>query len=145
MKRIEFGLLPLVLATCCVLCVVSAAQSRAAQNASNSIANTSWRGAIGDPAKGNSPAELRIVLQDGSLTGVLIGDGYEETFVITMIGVSNIRMKGVSVRDLKRQGRTFYLDTFNGELSPDGRQIKGTAVDSRGNGGRWEFSRTSGR
>jgi hypothetical protein len=133
--------------------LVSAPQAGAPQNQGRSLADSIWRGAIGDAAKGNSPAQLRMVLQNGNLTGILTYDGYEETLTITVSApVSTkvsapaaIRMKGVSFRDLQHSGRNFILDTFSGEVSPDGGQIRGAAVDAQGTRSRWEFARVNGK
>jgi hypothetical protein len=142
MKCIRFGLLTLLsMATCGVGPLMSAPQAGAPKTQSGSISDSTWRGGIGDAAKGNDPAELRIILQNGSLIGLLKTSEYEETLSITLSAPPGIRMKGTSVRDLKREGRNFTLDTFTGELSPDGRQIRGAAVDTAGTRSRWDFAR----
>ncbi len=111
------------------------------QNLVQALANSSWTGAVGYSAKGNDPANLKIVLQSGNLTGMLSYDGFEETLAITVSAPSTIQMKGVSYRDLQREGRSFNLDVLNGELSKDGATISGSGTDSQGTRSRFEFHR----
>jgi hypothetical protein len=124
---------------------MSSPRAATPQDLSASLAGTYWDGALGDVAKGSTPAKLNIVLKNGDLTGILTSDGSEETFLITVSSPRGIRMKGLSVRDLTRQGRSFYLDTFTGELSQDGHVISGSAIDTAGSRSRWEFRRVSGK
>jgi hypothetical protein len=98
-------------------------------------------GAMGDVAKGNSPAHLRIVLQKGNLTGFLTYDGFEETLSVSVSAPSSVRLKDVSFRDLQRVGRGFDLESLSAELSQDGRGISGTA----GTRSRFEFRRVNAK
>ena len=138
MKPIGFSLLTCI-ALGAVSLLMSAPQGAAPKSAAGSMANTNWRGAIGE-ARGNEPATFKIVSQDGNLRGILTYEDYEETLDVIVSG-SSVRMKGVSFRDLSRQGRPFNLDTFNGQISQNGRVIRGQARDSQGNGSSWEFTR----
>ena len=123
-------------------------QANAAQDLVLSLADSSWVGARVDHAKGNSPAQLKIVQQKGNLTALLTCDGVEETLVVTVSAPSTIQLKGVSFRDLQYSGRdaplVFPLDNFTAELS-DGRTINLTGVDSQGGHSRFEFRRVSSR
>jgi hypothetical protein len=126
----------------------SAPLANAAANPLLSLADSSWAGAKVDRAKGNSPAQLKIVQEKGNLTALLTCDGVEETLVVTVSAPSTIQLKGVSFRDLQYSGRdaplVFPLDNFTAELS-DGRTINLTGVDSQGGHSRFEFRRVSSR
>ena len=146
MKCMRFALLPLLLiAWSGEWRLMSAPQAGGPQSLIRSIADSSWDGAMGDAAKGNSPAQLKIVLQKGNLTGFLAYDGYEETLSVTISAPSSIRLKGISYRDLQHGSRPFNLDTLSAELSQDGRRLTGTAIDTQGTRSRFEFRRTSAR
>jgi hypothetical protein len=121
--------------------VTSAAQGTADQNSARSLADSSWDGAIGDAAKGNSPAQLKFAMQKGSLTALLTYAGYEETLAVTVTGPSTVQMKGVSYRDLQNEHRRFNLDTMNAEVSLYGKRLSGTSSDNEGGRSRFEFRR----
>jgi hypothetical protein len=129
--------------------LLSAPSANAAQNLVLSLADSSWIGARVDRAKGNSPAQLKIIQQKGNLTALLTCDGVEETLAITVSAPSTILLKGISFKDLQYSGRDFPLefplDTFTAELSQDGRAINCTGVDSQGAHSRFEFRRVSSR
>ena len=112
-------------------------QSDSEQDLFRSLADSSWDGAMGDVAKGNSPAQLRIILEKGKLTGLLTYDGFEETLSVTLSPPSAVRFKGVSYRDLQGEHRTFDLDTLNAEISLYGKRLSGR-TDTRS---RFEFRR----
>jgi len=142
MKCIRFGLLPfLLIAWSGVGRLMSAPQASTPQSLVRSIADSTWDDAMGDVAKGNSPAQLRIVLQKGSLIGFLTYDGFEETLSVSVSAPSSIRLKDVSFRDLQRAGRGFNLELFSAELSQDGRRISGTT----GTRSRFEFRRVNAK
>jgi hypothetical protein len=129
--------------------LLSVPQVNAAQNLVLSLADSSWVGARVDHAKGNSPAQLKIVQQKGNLTALLTCDGVEETLIITVSAPSTILLKGISFKDLQYSGRdvplVFPLDSFTAELSQDGRAISLAGVDSQGANSRFEFRRGSSR
>jgi len=129
--------------------LLSAPQANAAQNLVLSLADSSWVGARVDRAKGNSPAQLKIVQQKGNLTALLTCDGVEETLAITVSAPSTILLKGISFKDLQYSGRdvplVFPLDSFTAELSQDGRAISLAGVDSQEANSRFEFRRVSCR
>ena len=138
MKHIRVGLLPvLLMAYLGAGRLMSAPQSNAEQNLTRAIADSSWNGAMGDVAKGSSPADLKIVLQKGKLTGLLTYAGFQETLSVPVSAPSSIRLKGVSVRDLQGARRGFDLETLNAELSQDGRRLSGI-TETRS---RFEFRR----
>ena len=129
--------------------LLSAPQANAAENPILSLAGSSWVGARVDRAKGNSPAQLKIVQEKGNLTALLTCDGVEETLAITVSAPSTIQLKGVSFKDLQYSGRdvplVFPLDNFTGVLAQDGRGISLAGVDSQGAHSRFEFRRVSSR
>jgi hypothetical protein len=129
--------------------LLSAPQANAAQNLVLSLADSSWVGARVDRAKGNSPAQLKIVQQKGNLAALLTCDGVEETLAITVSATSTILLKGISFKDLQYSGRdvplVFPLDGFTAELSQDGRAISLAGVDSQGANSRFEFRRVGSR
>lgn len=114
------------------------------QNLVQSLANTHWDGAVGYSAKGNSPAKLEIRGQNGSLTGSLSYDGFEETLAITVTAPAGIRLKGVSFRDLQGQHRQFGLDDLTGQITQGGHVISGKGADNQGTRSTFEFRRVSG-
>jgi len=128
-----------------VLLLMSAPRAATPQKPGPSLAGTFWDGALADVSKGSMPAKLNFILKNGDLTGLLVSDGSEETFLVTISAPTGIHMKGLACRDLTSQGRKFYLDTFAGELSQDGHTISGTATSQGGTRSRWEFRRVSGR
>ena len=134
--------LMLILVTCGggtrLLC---APQGTAEQNSARSLADSSWDGAMGDAAKGNSPAQLKFAVQKGSLMALLTYAGYEETLAVIVTGPSTIQMKGVSYRDLQNEHRRFNLDTMNAEVSLYGKRLSGTSSDNQGGRSRFEFRR----
>jgi hypothetical protein len=119
--------------------LMSAPQGTAEQNSARSLADSSWDGAMGDAAKGNSPAQLKFAMQKGKLTALLTYAGYEETLSVTITGPSTIQMKGVSYRDLQNEHRRFNLDTMNAEVSLYGKRLSGTSSDNEGGRSRFEF------
>jgi hypothetical protein len=121
--------------------LMSAPQGTAEQNSARSLADSSWDGAMGDAAKGNSPAQLKFAMQKGKLTALLTYAGYEETLSVTITGPSTIQMKGVSYRDLQNEHRRFNLDTMNAEVSLYGKRLSGTSSDNEGGRSRFEFRR----
>jgi hypothetical protein len=129
--------------------LLSAPQANAFQNLILSLANSSWVGARVDRAKGNSPAQLKIVQQKDNLTALLTCDGVEETLAITVSAPATIQLKGISFKDLQYSGRDvpldFPLDSLTAELSPDGRGISCSGVDSQGTHSRFEFRRVGSR
>jgi hypothetical protein len=134
-------ILILLMASGGALRVTSAAQGTADQNSARSLADSSWDGAIGDAAKGNSPAQLKFAMQKESLTALLTYAGYEETLAVTVTGPSTVQMKGVSYRDLQNEHRRFNLDTMNAEVSLYGKRLSGTSSDNEGGRSRFEFRR----
>jgi len=127
MKSTRLGLLPLLLtAYLGAGRLMSAPQLNPEQNLARAIADSSWNGAMGDVAKGSSPADLKIVLQKGKLTGFPTYAGFEETLSVTVSAPSAFAKKGDSVRDLQGARRGFDLETSNAELSQDGRRLSGT-------------------
>jgi hypothetical protein len=72
------------------------------------------------------------------LTGVLAFNGFEETVSITLTSATDIEIQGTSVRDLLREGRRFDPYLMRGQLSADGRSMRGS-----GPGVRFELRRTS--
>jgi hypothetical protein len=119
--------------------LTSAAQGTAEQNSARSLADSSWDGAMGDAAKGNSPAQLKFVQQKGNLTALLTYAGYEETLSVTVTGPSTIQMKGVSYRDLQNEHRRFNLDMMTAEISLYGKRLSGTSTDNQGGRSRFDF------
>jgi hypothetical protein len=98
----------------------------ASPNLAKSLIGSNWNGAIAESQKGGTPAQLRIVQQNGGLNAILDYENFEEVLAITLTAPSNIQMRGVSYRDLGKLGpRGFTLDTAQGEISPDGRGIQG--------------------
>jgi hypothetical protein len=140
MNYLRWSLFPLLFIAWCVEPgLMCAPQASSSETLIRSIADSSWNGAMGDVAKGNSPAQLRIVLQKGKLIGYLTYDDFEETLAVAVSARSKIQLKGVSVRDLQGAGRGFDLETLNAELSQDGRRLSGTT----GTRSRFEFRRKS--
>ena len=90
-----------------------------------SLIGSNWDGAIAESQKGGTPAQMRIVQQNGALTAILDYEGFEEVLAVTLTAPSGIQMRGTSVRDLQNQRRRFDLDTAQGEISPDGRRMQG--------------------
>jgi hypothetical protein len=121
--------------------LTSAAQGTAEQNSARSLADSSWDGAMGDAAKGNSPAQLKFTQQKGNLTALLTYAGYEETLSVTVTGPSTIQMKGVSYRDLQNEHRRFNLDMMTAEISLYGKRLSGTSTNNQGGRSRFEFRR----
>jgi hypothetical protein len=119
--------------------LLGAPQGTAEQNSARSLADSSWDGAMGDAAKGNSPAQLKFAVQKGSLMALLTYAGYEETLAVTVTGPSTIQMKGVSYRNLHNEHRRFNLDTMNAEISLYGKRLSGTSSDNQGGRSRFEF------
>jgi hypothetical protein len=112
------------------IAMLACAQTRPSNNSgAGSLADTQWKGIYGSGTSANIPATLHIVSQNGTLTGTLTYDGYEETVAITSTSPQAVRIKGVSYRDT-RGGRSFYLDTFSAQISPDGRSLNGTGGDT---------------
>jgi hypothetical protein len=137
------GVLLLILVMACggEMRLLSAPQGTAEQNSARSLADSSWDGAMGDAAKGNSPAQLKFAMRKGSLMALLTYAGYEETLAVTVKGPSTIQMQGVSYRDLQNEHRRFNLDTMNGEVSLYGKHLSGMSSDSQGGRSRFEFRR----
>ena len=127
----------------------AAQEAEGARNPASTLAGSSWVGVKVNRAKGNSPAELKISQQNGTLTALLTCDNVAETLTVTLPTPSTLQLKGVSFADLKYSGRTvpldFSLDSFSAELSQQGQQLSLTGVDSRGSHSRYEFRRASGR
>ena len=121
--------------------LLSAPQGTAEQNSARSLADSAWDWAMGDAAKGNSPAQLKFAMQKGSLMALLTYAGYEETLAVTVTGPSTIQMTGVSYRDLQNEHRRFNLDMMNSEISLYGKRLSGTSTDSQGRRSRFEFRR----
>lgn len=121
--------------------LLSAPQGTAEQNSTRSLADSSWDGAMGDAAKGNSPAQLKFLQQKSGLTALLSYAGYEETLAVTVTGPSTIQMKGVSYRDLQNEHRRFNLDMMNAEITLYGKRLSGMSSDSQGGRSRFEFRR----
>jgi hypothetical protein len=121
--------------------LMSAPQGTAEQNSARSLADSSWDGAMGDAAKGNSPAQLKFAMQKGNLMALLTYAGYEETLAVTVTGPSTIQMKGISYRDLQNEHRRFNLDMMNAEISLYGKRLSGMSTDSQGGRSRFEFRR----
>ena len=121
--------------------VVERAQGTAEQNSARSLADSAWDWAMGDAAKGNSPAQLKFGQQKGHLMAVLTYAGYEETLSAIVTGPSTIQLKGVSYRDLKSEHRRFNLDMMNAEISLYGKRLSGTSTDNQGGRSRFEFRR----
>jgi hypothetical protein len=121
--------------------LLSAPQGTAEQNSARSLADSAWDGAMGDAAKGNSPAQLKFAMQKGSLMALLTYAGYEETLAVTVTGPSTIQMKGISYRDLQNEHRRFNLDMMNAEISLYGKRLSGMSTDSQGGRSRFEFRR----
>lgn len=134
-------LMLIVMMACGGEMLLSARQGTAEQNSARSLADSSRDGAMGDAAKGNSPAQLKFVQQKGNLTAVLTYAGDEETLAVTVTGPSTIQMKGVSYRDLKNEHRRFNLDMMNAEVSLYGKRLSGTSSDNQGGRSRFEFRR----
>jgi hypothetical protein len=121
--------------------LLRAPQGTAEQNSARSLVDTSWDGAMGDAAKGNSPAQLKFAMQKGSLMALLTYAGHEETLAVTVTGPSTIQMKGVSYRDLQNEHRRFNLDMMTAEVSLYGKRLSGTSSDNQGGRSRFEFRR----
>jgi hypothetical protein len=100
-----------------------------AQSSPASLSGTQWKGIYASGRQSNIPATLSIYSQNGSMMGTLTYDGYVETVAITANGPRALRMKGVSYKDT-RGGRSFYLDSFNAEISADGHAINATGGDA---------------
>lgn len=142
MKYVKASLVLFLLMACGgTLRLIGAPQGSAEQNSARSLADSSWDGAMGDAAKGNSPAQLKFVQQKGGLMALLTYAGYEETLAVTVTGPTTIQMKGVSYRDLQNEHRRFNLDTMNAEVSLYGKRLSGTSSDSQGGRSRFEFRR----
>jgi hypothetical protein len=97
----------------------------ASQNFVRSLIGSNWNGAIAESQKGGSPAQMRIVQQNGAPTAILTWEGFEEVLALTFTAPSGIQMRGTSFRDLSNQGRSFTLDRAQGEVSPDGQRMQG--------------------
>jgi hypothetical protein len=110
------------------IAMIAGAQPRGG-SATGGLADTEWKGMYGSGTRSNQPASLHVFSRNGSLSGTLTYDGYEETVAITATGPRTLRIKGVSYRDL-RGGRSFFLDTFTAQISPDGRSLNGTGGDT---------------
>jgi hypothetical protein len=108
---------------------LTAAIAAAQSSAGASLSGTQWKGTYASGTTSNTPATLSIHSQNGSLTGTLTYDGYEETVAITTNGPLKLRIKGVSGRDT-RGGRSFYLDNFSAQISADGRSMDATGGDT---------------
>lgn len=148
--RVRFVFLALlVMALPRVQHLLAAPEASTAPNVTASLADSSWVGARIGRAKGNSPAQLRILQENGRLTALLTCDAVEETLAITASAPSTLQLKGISFKDLKYSGRTFPLDfslhTFTADLSQQGQQLTLTGVDSRGAHSRYEFRRVSSK
>jgi hypothetical protein len=90
-----------------------------------SLAGSNWEGSVSD-AKGGEPAKLRILQQNGPLKGVLAYNGFEETVSIILTSSTGIEIQGTSARDLLREGRRFDPYLMRGQLSADGRSMRGS-------------------
>jgi hypothetical protein len=127
----NLGWLCLVASVAMVACGQTRPVSGGASNnpSTSSPADTQWTGIYGSGTSANIPATLRVTSQNGSLTGTLTYDGYEETVAITSTGPKTLLIKGVSYRDLQG-GRTFNLDNFAVQVSADGNSMNGTGGDA---------------
>ncbi len=114
-----------------------------------SLADGSWIGSKVNRAKGNSPAQLKFLQQNGNWMAFLACDGYEETLTVTVSAPSTIQLKGVSFKDIKSSGRTipldFALDTFTAEFPQQGQALSLAGVDTRGARSRYEFRRANSK
>lgn len=127
----NLGWLCLVASAAMVACGHTGPISGGSSNNSStsSPANTQWTGTYGSGTSANIPATLRVTSQNGSLTGTLTYDGYEETVALTSTGLRTLLIKGVSYRDLQG-GRTFNLDNFTVQVPPDGNSMNGEGGDT---------------
>lgn len=91
----------------------SAAPLPASPNQARALMGSNWQGGIAESQKGATPAQLRIVQQNGALNAILVYEQFEEVLAIT-------------------------LDTAKGEISSDGHTIQGT-IDGR----RFDFHRVN--
>ncbi|HUI81916.1 MAG TPA: hypothetical protein VLY24_28540 [Bryobacteraceae bacterium] len=125
----SLGLLCLVASIAMVACGQTRPVSGGSSDNSSasSPTDTQWKGIYGSGTSANIPATLSVHSQGGS--GTLTYDGYEETVAITSTGPRTLSMKGVSYRDL-HGGRTFNLDTFTLQISPDGNSMNGNGGDT---------------
>jgi hypothetical protein len=108
------------------------------QTVSLPVGTSLWRGAVG-----SSAATLDLVQSTpAGWLGRMTYQGVIEDLAVTVRDDGTVVLMGKSYRRLKGNG-SFALDTFDGRLSPDGQQLAGSYVDSRGNRGRWAVARTS--
>ena len=97
-----------------------------------------WHGKIG-----RNEAKLFITRASKQLSGKMVFGGFEEKLSVNLKnndGKVVIVLKGTSYKRLKSKGR-FYLDTFYGKLSSDGRHIKGNYIDAAKRKGKWSVSK----
>jgi hypothetical protein len=97
----------------------------ASPNLMRSLIGSNWDGAIAESQKGGTPAQLRIVQQNGALNAILVYEQFEEVLSVTLTAPSHVQMRGTSYRDLENQRRRFTLDNAQGEISSDGRAMQG--------------------
>ena len=110
----------------------------APETAVRALIGSNWRGAIAEAQKGGTPAQMRIVQQNGTPTALLEYEDFEEVLTLTLTAPSGIQMHGTSVRDLSNQRRGFNLDNGQGQISPDGRRMQGVI-----GGQHFDFSRVN--
>ncbi|MBC8550814.1 MAG: hypothetical protein H8D23_14310, partial [Candidatus Brocadiales bacterium] len=90
---------------------------------------------------------LFITRANKQLSGKMIYGGIEEKLSVNLKnndGKIVIVLKGTNYKRLKGKGR-FYLDTFYGTLSGDGRSIKGEYIDTAKRKGKWSVLKLSPR
>jgi hypothetical protein len=110
----------------------------APESAVRALIGSNWRGAIAEAQKGGTPAQMRIVQQNGAPTVLLDYENFEEVLTLTLTAPSGIQMHGTSVRDLLNQRRGFNLENGQGQISADGRRMQGVI-----GGQRFDFSRVN--
>jgi predicted RNA-binding protein with RPS1 domain len=92
-----------------------------------------WRGKVD-----NSPATLEIIPQNtpDNWSGRFNYQGVIEEVRVTRKDTGGLVLTGKSYKRISGRG-TFYLDTFNGQISGDGQSILGSWVDATGKRGQW--------
>jgi len=105
-----------------------------AQRADSTL--TDWRGTVG-----TSPATFEIRTTAAGKTGTVTYQGVIEELNVAASADRSIVLTGTSYQRLTGTG-SFSLDTFSGQLAPDGRTMAGSYVDTSGNRGQWSASRT---
>ena len=121
------------------------AKSQAAQRAIQADSNKlpgEWHGKLD-----RNETRLFITRANKQLSGKMIYGGIEEKLSVNLKnndGKIVIVLKGTNYKRLKGKGR-FYLDTFYGTLSGDGRSIKGEYIDTAKRKGKWSVLKLSPR